>query len=107
HLLKHFLVIRDISKHRNRLIIFRGTTKEGGTADIDLFDGLFQGDTFLGDGCLERVKIDDEQVDRGNAICHGFASMSGIITLEEEAAMHFRMKGLHATAEEFWKPRVL
>ena len=59
------------------------------------------GDTFLGDGRLERIEVHDDEVDGLNAVIGGLLAMLGEVAAVEEAAMDFRMQGLDPAIEHF------
>ena len=65
--LKTRRIIDDIDDYGDILVVFGGGADHGGPAYIDVFDGLFPIGA-LGDGCFEWIEIDDEQIDRIDAM---------------------------------------
>ncbi len=61
----------------------------------------------LGGGLLESVKIDDDHIDRRNAMFGDGRAMSGIFAPMQNAAMHFGMQRLDATIQHLGKAREL
>ena len=98
-----FVVIRT-NDDGNSIVIFRGRANHRGTADIDIFDGVINARIVACDGFFERVQVDDEQVDRFDAVLghHGFVRAAAT----EQAAVDDRVQRLHATVHDLRKARL-
>src|ERR1700683_3166889 len=63
-----FFVLGGLDGDEDEAVILGGGTNHRGAADVDVFDRLFQRHAGLGDGFLERVEVDAEQIDRLNSV---------------------------------------
>ena len=72
------------------------------TADVDVFDGVGNGRVLTGDGLFERVEIDDEQVDRVDAVFFHDGLVDAAAA--EQAAVDNRMQGFYSSVHDFRKP---
>ena len=68
----------------------------GGTADVDLLDGLPQGNALLGDGLLEGIEVHADKIDREDAVLGRLGLVLRIVAEEKKTAVHLRDEGLHA-----------
>ena len=57
-------VLRRTGRHGDKGVILRSGSDQTRTADVDLLDRFGKTHSFFGDRCLERIQIDDDQVDR-------------------------------------------
>ncbi len=83
-------------------MIFRRGADHGWTANVDVFDGFIPVRA-LGDRRLERIEIDDEEIDRLDPMRQHGRLMFRIFADCQQAAMHFRMQGLDPSVHHFWK----
>ena len=86
-------------------VILGGGAQHGGAADVDVFDRLLAGAIRTRHGLLERIEVDHQQVDGGNAVfLH-----DGVVdaAAAEQSAVNTRMQGLDATVHDFRKVRQL
>ena len=88
-------------------MVLRAAADHGGTADIDLLDGLFQGDPLLRDGLLEGVEVHADQVDRKDAVLGRLGLMLRIVAEEEEPAVNLGDQGLYAAIHHLRKAGVV
>ena len=88
------------------VILCRGA-HHGRTADIDVFDGLFQTATRSGNGLVEGVKIHHHQFDSWNRRLFHRRHMLRHIPPRQDTGMNFRMQGFDAPVEHFRKTGVI
>ena len=71
-------------------------------ADVDILDaGGVVG--AARDGRLERIQVDDQKVDRGDAVRFRRFLVRFVVAHRKQAAMHLGMQGLHPPAHHFGK----
>ncbi len=76
--------------------------QHGRTANVDILDAFLERRAF-GDGPLERVEIDEEQVDLGNRMgCHGFA-VFGIVAPAKQSTVNPRVQRLQPAVHHLGK----
>ncbi|MOA21610.1 hypothetical protein D3C78_1421120 [compost metagenome] len=80
-------------------MVLRRGTDHGRAADVDVLDGGRQIAVGLGHGGLERVQVDRHQVDRLDAVLFHHRAVD--VATAEDAAMHFRVQGLHPAVHHF------
>jgi len=81
-------------------MVLGGAPDQRRAADIDILDaGVEPGAP--GHRRLERVEVDDHQIDGGDAMRGHRRLVFGIAANAEDAAMHGRMQGLDAAVEHF------
>ena len=86
-------------------MVFRRGPHHGRTADIDIFDRVFETAVGIGDGLLKRVEVDDDQVDSCDIVlAHHFVVDAAA---SENAAVNHRMQGFYATRHHFRKAGVI
>ena len=75
-------------------------------ADVDVLDALVEAGA-LRDGRLERIEIDDQQIDRRDAVRRGLRLVLSAAAHGQQAAVHLGMQRLHAAVEHLGKAREL
>jgi len=81
------------------VVLGRGAD-HGGTADVDVLDaGVEIG--ALGDGRLERIEADDEEIDRLDVVRTHGGGVIRVVADGEQAAMDLRMQRLHPAVHHF------
>src|SRR5712691_7047025 len=95
------IVIGGIGYYGDALKILGGGAQHGGTADVDVFDELFRGEFLLGGSSFKGIQVDDDEVNRGDAVLGGLLLIFGMIAAKQQPAMHFGVQSLHAPAEPF------
>jgi hypothetical protein len=97
----HCSVVARINDHRNAIMVFGRGAQHCRPTDINVLDGVFVAAIRLGDGGLERIQIDYQQIDRRDAVLRH----DGIIgaTAPEQATVDFRVQGLDPTIHDFRK----
>jgi len=107
HGLEHGVVVGGIADDGHALVVLRRAAQHRRAADVDILDGLFEGDALLGDGLLKRVQVDDHQVDHRDAVGTRLGEMGFLVATAQQAAVDFRMQGLHAALHDLGETRVL
>ena len=75
--------------------VLRRTAHHGRTADVDVLDGILQGDALLGDGLAERIEVHAHEFDRVDAVLLQGFHMGRDVAASQDAAVHFRMQCFH------------
>ncbi len=94
--------IRAIGANRDEVRILGRRTQHGRTAYVDVLDTVIEARARL-HGCLERIKIDPDQIDRLDAVIGCIFRMRGKVAAIEQTAMHLGMQRLHAAIHHLWK----
>ena len=63
HLGQDGIIVGRVGDDGNARGVLGGRAQHGGTTDVDVLDGIRKGDLEVGDGLLELVQVDDDQVD--------------------------------------------
>ncbi len=82
------IVIAGRGHDRDVVKILGGGTDHGRTADVDVFDQLFERDSGLGSGLFEGVEIHDDHVDGGNAVFGNGGHVLGVIAAVKNPAVN-------------------
>ena len=90
---EHGLVVLRLDDDGDIVVVLRGSPDHRGTADVDVLDAVLVTGAFV-DGCLERVEVDHEQVDRRDAVRLHRISMFLVVADREQAAMHLGVQRL-------------
>src|SRR5437870_978019 len=88
---KNRIVIFGIDDDADMFMILCRGTNHARSADIDIFNDFLEGRAAR-DRCLERIEIDDDEIDRYDTVLFHLGDMFGIISLREDSAVDFRMK---------------
>ena len=65
-LFDNFSVVAGRDNDGNTFMVLRGSANHRGTADINIFDGVFKGAVRVGDCLFERIQVDCDDVNRIN-----------------------------------------
>lgn len=71
HLGQNGIVVSRVRDDGNARGVLGGRAQHGGATDVDVLDGIREGDLGVGDGLLELVQVDDDQVDQLNTVLSG------------------------------------
>ncbi len=104
---ENFFVVVWIDHHGDMLVVLSSSTQHGRTADVDVFDRLFPGDVWFGDGLLKRVEVHDDEVKRQHTVCHHGLDMFFLRTIAEDATEDLRMEGFQTSVHHLWKAGVV
>ena len=103
--IRHPVVVRRIGHHRDVAIIFCRATEHRGSADVNVLDGLLDGDVRFGDGLLEGIQIDHHQVNQLDGIIRHVLHVIGIVPQRQERTVYFGMQGLHPAVHHLREAR--
>ncbi len=82
-------------------VVLGGRADQGGAADVDVFDRFGPGRVGAGDGGLKRIEVDDDQVDRQEALPLEGGEVVGLVAPGQDSAVDLGVQRLDATAENF------
>jgi len=95
-------IVAGLDDHGDIGVVLGGGADHGGTADVDVLDAVVEARA-LRHGLLERVEVDDEQVDRGECRGPAWRGMLGIGADRQQAAMDLGMERLDAAVHHLRK----
>ena len=102
---EHGVVVIRANDDRNTIVVLRCGADHGRSADIDILDGLINGRVFTGDGLFERIQVDDQKIDRLDAVLFHNRLIRTAAT--EQSAVDEWMQRLDAAVHDFRKARLL
>ena len=88
-----------------RVILRRGAD-HGRPADVDVLNRIVQRAAGFRNGFTERIEIDDDEIDRRNAVLGERLPVRRQVASRQDAAVHLRVQGLDAAVEHLRKPGV-
>ena len=97
------VVVGRVDDNADAYVILRRSANHCGTANIDIFDRIFQGNVRLLDRCFEGIKIHNEKVDGVDAVFGHDVLVSS--TPAEKAAVNDRVKGLDPSVHDLREHR--
>src|SRR4029077_17935013 len=83
------------------VVLGRGAD-HGRTADVDVLDAGLEGGA-VGDACFERVEVDDQEIDRPDAVRTHRGGVILVVAHGEQAAVHLGMQRLYPAVHHFGK----
>ena len=92
-------VVGGVDNDGDALVVFGRAAKHRRAADVDVLDGVLEGDIRLGDGLLERVEVHDDEIDRPDAVLGGGGGVFLIFAHEKQATVNLGMQRLDAAVE--------
>ena len=95
-------VVARLDQDGDVVVVFRRGADHGRTADIDVLDAVGK-IAAARDGGFERIEIDDQNIDRADAVRAHRLRMLGIAADRQQPAMHRRMQRLDAAVHHFRK----
>lgn len=107
HLGQDGVVVGRIGDDGNARGVLGGGAQHGGTADVDVLDGVRKGDLGVGDGLLELVQVDDDQVDQLNAVLSCLLHVLLGIAAGQQRAVNLGVQGLNAAVHHLGITREL
>ena len=91
--LEHLAVAAGVDDDRDRGVVLGGGADHRGAADVDLLHALVGGGAG-GDRLLERVEVDDDQLERLDAQLGELLAVRVQPLVGEDAGVHARVQGL-------------
>ncbi len=88
-------VVVTVDHNRDIAMIFCCSADHGGAADVDVLDA-FGERRALGHGLLERVQIDDQEIDRRDVVGLHRSDMIRIVAARQKAPMHLWVERLES-----------
>ena len=107
HLGQDGIIVGRVGNDGNARGVLSGRAQHGGTTDIDVLDGIREGDLGVGDGLLELVQVDDDQVDQLNAVLSGLLHVLLGIATGKQCAVNLGMQRLDAAVHHLGIAREL
>jgi len=104
---EHGVVLCRVGDYADAAPVLGGRAHHGRAADVDVFDGVFQRAARLGNGRLERIEIDHQQVDGWNFRSGQRLHVGSYFAPRQQPAMDARMQRLDAAIEHFRETRVI
>ena len=100
HGLQHLVEIAHIGADGHMVVVLRRGADHGRPTHIDLLDAGVDIGAGAG-GFFERIQIDHQQVDLGNAVLGHRRQIILAVTTSQQAAMNARMQGFHPAIHHF------
>jgi len=107
HFGQHRSVVGRVGDDGNVAVVLCRRAHHGRAADVDVFDGILQRATRLGDGLRKRVQIYHHQVDRRNVVFFERCNMLRQIAPRQDARVYLGLQGLHASVQHLRKAGVI
>jgi hypothetical protein len=83
-------------------VVFGRCPQQGGATDVDLLNGLGQGDIGLGNGLLKGIEVDHHQVKGPHVVGVHVGLVAGQAGATQDAPMDAGVQGFDPPAEDFW-----
>ena len=100
-----FALLGRIGNDSDVFIVFSRSTDHAGATNIDIFNSFCQGDARFGNRLLERIQVDYDQIDGGNAMIFHILDVGRIVTDGQNGTVDFRMKRLDTAIHHLWEAR--
>ena len=99
-------IIAGVDNDPDVRVILRRGADHGWPADVDVLDRLVQRAAGFRHRFAKRIEIDDDEVDRRNAVLGERLPVRRQVASRQDAAVHFRVQGLDAAVEHLRKTGV-
>ena len=100
-------VLRRAGRNGDKGVILRRGSDQTRTPDVDLLDRFAKTHSLFGYRCLERIQIDDDQIDRLDRVRRERPQILLVISAGKNPAEDFRMQRLDPPVHDLGKPGVL
>ena len=107
HLGQDGVVVGRVGDDGDARGVLGGRAQHGGTADVDVLDGVREGDLGVGDSLLELVQVDDDQVNQLNAVLSGLLHVLLGIAAGKQSAVNLGVQRLNAAVHHLGIAREL
>ena len=107
HLGQDGIIVGRVGDDSNTRGVLGGRAQHGGTADVDVLDGIREGDLRISDGLLELVQVDDDQIDQLNTVLSGLLHVLLGIAAGQQCAVNLGVQGLNAAVHHLGIAREL
>jgi hypothetical protein len=106
-LVEHRHVLAGVGDDDDAVMVLGGASDHARATDIDVLDGLLEGDARPGDGLLERVERHRHEVDGTDAVGLERRHVLRPLAAREDAPVDLRVERLHPPVEHLGKARDL
>ena len=93
------VVARSVNHNGHVFVVFRGGAHHGWAADVDVLNGSGQITVGIGNGCFERIQVNNNHVDGFDAVLGHYCIVGTATT--QDATVYFGMQGLNAAVHHF------
>ncbi len=100
-----FRIVGRVDDHGDVGVVLGRAAQHGRAADVDVLDRLVRCDAGACDGLREWIEVDDQQVDRADAVCRHHRIIDAATA--EQPAVDARVKRLHAAVHDLGKAGVV
>ena len=107
HLGQDGVVVGRVGDDSDARGVLGGRAQHGGATNVDVLDGVREGDLGVGDGLLELVQVDDHQVDHLNAVLSGLLHVLLGIAAGQQRAVNLGVQRLDAAVHHLGIAREL
>ena len=107
HRREHRVVVSRVAHHAHTLVILGRAAQHRGTADVDIFDRLFEMNVRFRHGFLEGIEVHDDEIDQLDGVGLRLREVVGLVAPAEQSAVNLRVQCLDPTFHDFRKPGVL
>jgi len=101
HLLQNKPVVSTVGDNCYRFVVLGCTAKHRGTANINIFYGIFEGDVGFCHGCFKGVEINNNQINKIDAVLLCLAAMVSILPNCKKTSVYFGMQGFYPSIHDF------
>ena len=106
-LVENLRVLGGVGGDGGEGVVLGRRTHQRRPADVDLLDGLVQGDALAGHGGLERIEVHHHQLEGEDAVLGQRLHVLGVVVAAEDSAVDLRMEGFQPAVHHFGKAGVL
>src|SRR4051794_29667652 len=102
---QNFGIIRRVHHRQHRFVVLGRGAKHRRTTDVDVLNRIFQRGVVTRDGQAERIQVDRDQIDRGDAVPLQGGAVGGQIASGQQGGVHHRVQRLDPAVEQLGKSR--
>ena len=103
NLFQNASVLRRVGRNGRKGVVFRRRSNQRRTADIDLFNRLSHRNVRLGNGFLERIEVNHDQLEGQNAVFFQTLHVRRVVVPAQNSAEYLRVKRLQTPVHHFRK----
>ena len=100
--LEHQRIVLRLDHDRDVGVVLGGGADHGRAADVDVLDAGVEAGA-LGDGLLERIEVDHQEVDRPDAVRRHRGGVLRVVANGEQTAVDERVQRLHPAVHHLGK----
>ena len=87
-------ILRRVGRNGRESVVFRRRANQRRSADVDLFNRLSHRNVRLGNGFLERIEVNHDQLECQNAVFFQTLHVRRVVVPTQNSAEYFRVKRL-------------